>query len=184
MKELIGLAGKRSLNYASPGAGSVPQLVLENLFASQPKARMTHVPFPGAAAALTATIASQTEVAVVTLPPAVPLVNSGKLKGIAVTTKNRSAALPNVPTAAEAGYPSITSSVWTAFFVPAKTPKVVAAKLNDAVLKVAAMPDIKERLTKLGFEPTSIAGEQFQSDVAAELKMWAGVIEKAGIKQK
>ncbi|MCP6390903.1 tripartite tricarboxylate transporter substrate-binding protein, partial [Klebsiella pneumoniae] len=80
--------------------------------------RMTHVPFPGAAQALTATIASQTDAAVVTLPPAVPLVTSGKLKGIAVTTKTRSAALPDVPTAVEAGYPSITSTVWTAFFVP------------------------------------------------------------------
>jgi tripartite-type tricarboxylate transporter receptor subunit TctC len=184
LKELIALAGKRSLNYASPGAGSVPQLVLENLFTTLPNVRMTHVPFPGAAAALTATISSQTEVAVVTLPPAVPLVNAGKVKGIAVTTKTRSAALPNVPTAAEAGHPSITSTVWTAFFVPAKTPKPIAAKLNEAVLKVAAMPDIKERLTKLGFEPTSIGGEQFQRDVAAELKMWADVIQKAGIKPK
>ena len=64
----------------------------------------------------------------------VPLVTSNKLKGIAVTTKSRSAALPNVPTAAESGYPGITSTVWTAFFVPAKTPQPVAKKLGDAVL--------------------------------------------------
>ena len=114
---------------------------------------------------------------------AVPLVTSNKLKGIAVTTKNRSAALPDVPTSAEAGYPSITSSVWTAFFVPIKTPKPIAEKLNDAVLKVAAMPDIKARLTKLGFEPTSIPGEQFQRDVTAEVAMWDGIIKKAGVKK-
>jgi len=182
LKELVELAGKRPLNYASPGAGSVPQLVLEHLFTSLPNIRMTHVPFPGAAQALTATMSSQTEVAVLTLPPAVPLVTSNKLKGIAVTTKNRSAALPSVPTAAESGYPGITSTVWTAFFVPAKTPQPVAKKLGDAVLKVAAMPDIQAKLSQLGFEPTSIAGDQFQRDVAEELKIWDGVIKKANIK--
>ena len=76
LKELVDLAGKRSLNYASPGTGSVPQLLLEHLFTTLPNVRMTHVPFPGAAQALTATMSSQTEVAVVTLPPAVPLVTS------------------------------------------------------------------------------------------------------------
>jgi tripartite-type tricarboxylate transporter receptor subunit TctC len=182
LKELVDLAGKRSLNYASPGTGSVPQLLLEHLFATLPGVRMTHVPFPGAAQALTATISSQTEVAVVTLPPAVPLVTSGKLKGIAVTTKDRSAALPNVPTAAEAGYPSITSTVWTAFFVPIKTPKAIGDKLGDAVLKVAAMPDVRQKLQALGFEPSSIPGDQFQRDVAAEVKMWDSIIKKAAIK--
>jgi tripartite-type tricarboxylate transporter receptor subunit TctC len=183
LKDLIELVGKRNLNYASPGTGSVPQLLLEHLFTMLPNVRMTHVPFPGAAQALTATISSQTEVAVVTLPPAVPLVKSGKIKGIVVTTKQRANALPDVPTAAEAGYPSITSTVWTAFFVPAKTPQAVADKLGQAVLKVAAMPDIREKLSALGFEPTSIAGEQFQRDVAAEVQMWDGVTKKAGLKK-
>jgi tripartite-type tricarboxylate transporter receptor subunit TctC len=183
LKELAALAAKQPLNYASAGAGSVPHLVFEQLLSEWPNVRMTHVPFPGAAPALTATIASQTDTVVVTLPPTVPLITSGKLKGLAVTTAKRSAALPDVPTAAEAGYPSITSAVWTAFFLPSKTPKPIADKLNDAVLKVAAMPDIKERLTKLGFEPTSIGGAQFQRDVAAELQMWEGVIKKAGLKK-
>jgi tripartite-type tricarboxylate transporter receptor subunit TctC len=184
LKELIALASSRPLNYSSPGVGSVPQLLLEHLMTTITKVKMTHVPFPGAAQALTATMASQVEVCVVTLPPAVPLVKAGKLKGIAVTTPQRSAALPDVPTAIEAGYPSISSTVWTAFFVPVKTPKAVNDRLGDAVLKVAAMPEIKEKLSQLGFEPTSIAGSQFQSDVAAELKMWADVIEKAGMKPK
>jgi tripartite-type tricarboxylate transporter receptor subunit TctC len=182
LKELIALAGQRPLNYSSPGIGSVPQLLLEHLMTTIAKVKMTHVPFPGAAAALTAAMSNQVEVSVVTLPPAVPLVTSGKLKGIAVTTKTRSAALPNVPTAAEAGYPSITSTVWTAFFVPIKTPKAIGDKLGEAVLKVAAMPDVRQKLTTLGFEPTSIPGEQFQRDVAAEVKMWDGVIKKANIK--
>ena len=182
LQELIALARTRPLNYASPGIGSVPQLMLEHLFTTLANVRMTHVPFPGAAQALTATLSSQTEVAVVTLPPAVPLVASNKLKGIAVTTPARSAALPQIPTVAESGYPGLSSTVWTAFFVPAKTAKAVNDRLGDAVLKVAAQPDIKAKLSQLGFEPTSIPGEQFQRDVSAELKMWADVIEKTGIK--
>jgi tripartite-type tricarboxylate transporter receptor subunit TctC len=184
LKDLIALAGQRPLNYASPGIGSVPQLLFEHLITTIAKVKMTHVPFPGAAAALTAAMSNQVEVSVLTLPPAVPLVNAGKLKGIAVTTPQRSAAVPGVPTAIEAGFPSISSTVWTAFFVPVKTPKAIADKLSDAVLKVAAMPDIKQKLTDLGFEPTSIPGAQFQRDVAAEVKMWAGVIENAGMKPK
>jgi tripartite-type tricarboxylate transporter receptor subunit TctC len=113
--------------------------------------------------------------AVVTLPPAMPLVISGKLKGLAVTTPQRSAAVKDVPTVIEAGYPSL-------FFLPAKTPRTVADKVGSAVLKVAEMPEIREKLTQLGFEPVSIGGDQFQRDVAVELKRWAGVIERAGIK--
>jgi tripartite-type tricarboxylate transporter receptor subunit TctC len=182
LKELIALARTRPLNYGSPGVGSVPHLVIEHLFTTIENARMEHIPFPGAAQALTGALGGQIEVAVVTLPPAVAQVASGKLKGIAVTTPARAAALPEVPTTTEAGYPNVTVTVWNGFFVPAKTPKAIADKLGETILTVAAMPDVKARLGQLGFEPTSIAGEQFQRDVVAELKSWAEIVEKAGIK--
>jgi tripartite-type tricarboxylate transporter receptor subunit TctC len=184
MSELVALAKAKPLNYASPGVGSAPQLIFEHIFSTLAGAKMTHVPFPGAAAALTATMASQTEVAVVTLPPAVPLVNSSKIKGIAVTTAKRSAALPNVPTIAESGYPGIDSTVWTAFFVPTKTPEAVVKTLDDTIIKVSNMPEIKAQLAKLGFEPISISGEKFQKDVSAELKLWSNIIDKAGLRNK
>ena len=107
LKDVVALAEKRPLNYSSPGTGSVPQLLLAHLITTLPNAKITHVPFPGAAQALTATMSSQTELSVVTLPPAVPLVTSGKLKGLAVTTPQRSAAVKDVPTVVEAGYPSL-----------------------------------------------------------------------------
>ena len=182
LAELIALARTRQLNYGSPGAGSVPHLVIEHLFTAISNARMEHIPFPGAAQALTGALSSQVEAAVVTLPPAVALVASGKLRGIAVTTPARAAALPDVPTTTEAGYPNVAVTVWNGFFVPAKTPKAIADKLGAAILAVAAMPDIKQRLGQLGFEPTSIAGEQFQRDVAKELTTWTEIVEKAGIK--
>jgi tripartite-type tricarboxylate transporter receptor subunit TctC len=182
LKELIALARTRPLNYGSPGVGSVPHLVIEHLFTTIENARMEHIPFPGAAQALTGALGGQIEVAVVTLPPAVAQVAAGKLKGIAVTTPARAAALPEVPTTTEAGYPNVVVTVWNGFFVPMKTPKAIADKLGETILAVAAMPDVKARLAQLGFEPTSIAGEAFQRDVVTELKTWAEIVEKAGIK--
>jgi tripartite-type tricarboxylate transporter receptor subunit TctC len=182
LKDAFELSRTRPLNYSSPGTGSVPQLLLAHLIATSPGVQIAHVPFPGAAQALTATMAGQTELAVVTLPPAVPLVNSGKLKGLVVTTERRSGAVPEVPTAAEAGYPSLSSTVWTGFFVPLKTPKPIAEKIGSAVLRVAAMPDIKDKLFQLGFEPISVEGERFQRDIGAEIKRWSEIIEKAGLK--
>jgi tripartite-type tricarboxylate transporter receptor subunit TctC len=182
LKEAIELASKRPLTYSSPGTGSVPQLLLAYLITTLPDAKITHVPFPGAAQALTSTMSSQTELTVVTLPPAVPLVTSGKLKGLAVTTSERSAAVPQVPTVAEAGFPSLSSTVWTGFFVPVKTPRAIGERLSEVVLQVAAMPEIRQKLVQLGFEPTSISGDQFQRDVAVEVRHWAEVIQKAGLK--
>jgi tripartite-type tricarboxylate transporter receptor subunit TctC len=109
-------------------------------------------------------------------------VTSDRLKGIAVTTPARAAALPDVPTTTEAGYPNVVVTVWNGFFVPAKTPKAIADKLGEAILAVAAMPDIKQKLGQLGFEPTSMPGEQFQRAVVNELAIWSEIVEKANIK--
>lgn len=184
LQELIALAKTRRLNYGSPGAGSVPHLLGVYLLGSLAGVTLEHIPFPGAAQALTALLGKQIDLAMVTLSPAVTLVADGKMKGIVVTTPERSAALPQVPTAAESGYPGFSVSVWTGFFVPAKTPKPIADKLEAVVLKIANEPEIKAKLSQLGFEPTSIPGEQFQREVVEELKRWNDVVDKAGLKQK
>ena len=184
LPELIALAKTRRLNYGSPGAGSVPHLLGVYLFGSLAGVTLEHIPFPGAAQALTNLLGGQTDLAMVTVAPAVTLVADGKMKGIAVTTPERSAALPNVPTAAESGYPGFSVSVWTGFFVPAKTPKAIAAKLEAVVLKVAGEAEIKAKLATLGFEPVSNPGEPFQREIAAELKRWDAVLDTAGLKQK
>jgi tripartite-type tricarboxylate transporter receptor subunit TctC len=182
LTELIALANTRRLNYGSPGAGSVPHLLGVYLLGSLAGVTVEHIPFPGAAQALTAVLGKQIDLAMVTLAPAVALVKDGKMKGIVVTTPERAAALPEIPTAAESGYPGFSVTVWAGFFVPAKTPKPIADRLGDAIIKVAEMPDIKAKLAQLGFEPTSIPGERFQRDVAAELGRWKEVVEKAAIK--
>jgi tripartite-type tricarboxylate transporter receptor subunit TctC len=182
LNELIALAKSRKLNYGSPGAGSVPHLLGVYLLGSLAQVSLEHIPFPGAAQALTALLGKQIDLAMVTLAPAVALVKDGKMKGIVVTTPERAAALPQIPTAAESGYPGFSVTVWAGFFVPAKTPKPIADRLGDAIIKVAEMPDIKAKLGQLGFEPTSIPGDRFQREVTAELGRWKEVVEKAGIK--
>jgi len=184
LPELVAVAKARRLNYGSPGAGSVPHLLGVYLFGSLAGVTLEHIPFPGAAQALTALLGRQIDLAMVTLAPAATLIADGKMKGIVVTTPERSAALPKVATAAESGYPGFSVSVWAGFFVPARTPKPVADRLEAVILKVAGDPEIKGKLTHLGFEPTSIAGEPFGRDIAAELKRWDEVVEKAGLKGK
>jgi len=184
LQELVELAKTRRLNYGSPGAGSVPHLLGVYLFGSLAGVTLEHIPFPGAAQALTSLLGKQTDLAMVTLAPAVTLVADGKMKGIVVTTPERSAALPRVPTAAESGYPGFSVSVWTGFFVPAKTPKPIADRLEGIILKIANEPEIRGKLAQLGFEPTNIPGERFSREVLAELKRWDEVVDKAGMKQK
>ncbi len=183
LKDIIDLARTRPVTYGTPGSGSIPHLVIEQLLTTLPGVQMQNVPFQGAAPALTAAMADQIDLASVTLPPAAPLVTAGKVKGIAVTSATRAAALPEVPTAKESGYPTIIATAWTGFFVPPKTPKAVADKLEQTILQVAAMPDIKEKLATLGFEPTSQTGAQFRSELTAEIKTWGDVLEKAKLIQ-
>jgi len=183
LASLIGLAKARSLNYGTPGAGSVSQLVVEQIFATQAGARMTHVPYPGAAPTLTAAMSNQVEVASTTLPPAVSLVKSGKLKGIAVTSAVRSVALPDVPTVVEQMPQGLSVSVWSGLFVPVRTPQAIVNKLTDAVLKIADMPDTKEKLAQFGYEPTSVGAAQFKQELAREFRMWSDVVAKTGLRQ-
>jgi tripartite-type tricarboxylate transporter receptor subunit TctC len=184
LKELIEAARTRPLNFGTPGPGSIPHLLFEQFLATIPGVKMTHVPFQGAGPALTAAMAGQVEVASVTLPPSVGLVNSGKVRGIAVTTAERSKALPNIPTTTEAGFPAVVGTAWCGFFVPAKTPKPIADRLSAVFLQVAAMPDVQERLGKLGFEPTNISGDRFQRELSQEIKAWTEVVEKIGLRRQ
>jgi tripartite-type tricarboxylate transporter receptor subunit TctC len=184
LNELIALARTRPLNYGTPGPGSIPHLVIEQLLSTLPGVQMQHIPFQGAAAALTAAMANQIDIASVTLPPAAPLVTAGKIHGIAVTSASRAAALPQIPTAKESGYPTIVATAWSGFFVPPKTPIAITALLEKAILQVAAMPDIKEKLAQLGFEPTGTPGKQFRGELSTEIKTWSAVLEKADLVQK
>jgi tripartite-type tricarboxylate transporter receptor subunit TctC len=182
LADVIRLAKTRELDYGSPGAGSIPHLALEALFTTQAGVRLKHIPYPGAAQALTATVAGHVPLACVTTPPAVPLVQGGKVKGIMVTSARRSPALPNVPTAVESGFKDFVTEVWAGFFVATGTPKPVVDTLSRAMLDVLAMPDVKEKLVTLGFDPAGTTSADFAREISAELRQWSEVAQKAGIK--
>ena len=111
-----------------------------------------------------------------------PQVKQGNLRALAVTSKTRSAALADVPTMAEAGYPQIEGEVWSAVVVPARTPKEIIALLHREIGKIIALPDVKEQLATLGFEPRSSTPEEFAAQIKSELAKWSKVIRAAGIK--
>jgi tripartite-type tricarboxylate transporter receptor subunit TctC len=184
LKELIALARQRPLTYGTPGAGSIPHLLIELLLEKLPGVKLTHVPFQGAGPALTATIAHQVDIGAMTLPPSVPLVKAGKLHALAVTIPQRSAALPQVPTTAEAGYPEVLGTAWAGIFVPLKTPQPIAKRIEQAILQVAGMPDIQQRLITLGYEVTTTGSAQFQKELATETQMWTDVVAKSTLKPK
>lgn len=180
LADVIALSQKRELDFGSPGVGSIPHLAAEYLF-TLTGAKAKHIPFPGAAQALTAVAGGHVPLALVTAPPAVTLVQGGKLKGIVVTSAQRMAALPQVPTVIETGTKDFVIDTWAGFFVPAGTPKPVLDQLQEAMLKVLAMPDVKERLSALGFEQAGTRSEAFAAEIKAELVRWKDVAAKAKI---
>jgi tripartite-type tricarboxylate transporter receptor subunit TctC len=182
LKELIALTRTRKVSYGSPGAGSVPHLAGVYLFTVLAKTEVLHVPYAGAAPALTATVAGQNDLAFVTMPPAIPLVKAGRLKSIAVTSAKRTLALPDVPTVAESGFPGYEVNVFGGFFVPAGTPAATVQRLRETVLKVLAMPDIRESLAAQGFEPADTSTEDFRRLVTDEIRKWAKVAQTTGLK--
>jgi tripartite-type tricarboxylate transporter receptor subunit TctC len=181
LKDVLALSRKSKLSYGTPGTGSVLHLAGTYLFNMLAKVDILHVPYKGASPALAAAAGNQVDLAFTTLPPAVPLVKSNKIKAIAVTSLKRSPALPDTPTVAESGFPGYEVRVFTGYFMPVGTPKAVGDKFREAVRKVLAMPEIKEKLAKLGFEQAD-PSENFPHLVADELKMWAKVAKEAKIK--
>jgi tripartite-type tricarboxylate transporter receptor subunit TctC len=183
VKELVELvrATPGKYSYASPSTGTPPQLVGE-LFKLSLKLDLVHVPFGGGGPAIGATVAGHTPISFGAMAPAVPLVKDGKLRALAVTTKKRSPALPDVPTMAEAGFPDVEGTTWTGMFVPAGTPKDIVVQLNRMVAAIVVMPDVKGRLAALGVEPVGSSPEECDAFVRSEMAKWSKVIHAAGLK--
>ena len=116
------------------------------------------------------------------MAPAAPLIKAGQLRALAVTSKKRSSAVPDVPTMAEAGYPDVQGSSWTAVVAPAGTPKDIIAQLHRMIAGILALPDIKERLDTLGFEPIASTPEECTEFFKTEMAKWSKVIKAAGIR--
>ncbi len=184
VKELIDLMKKEPGKYtiANPGIGTTPQLAAE-LFKLSLHLDATSVPFGGAAPAIQSAISGHTPIAFSALPPTSPQVKAGTLRGLAVTSAKRSAALPDVPTLEEAGIKEQESETMQGIFAPAGTPKQIVGLLNKEIVKAMALPDVKEKCDQLGFDPVANSPEQFAAYVKKEVEKWGAVIKEAKIPQ-
>jgi tripartite-type tricarboxylate transporter receptor subunit TctC len=171
--------GKES--YASPGTGTPPQLV-GALFAHALNLDLTHVPFNGGGPAVEATVAGHTPISFGAMAPAVPLIQHGDLRALAVTGKQRSPTLPDIPTMEEAGFPEVVGSTWTAVLAPAGTPKDIIAQLHRWVVSGLAQPDLKEKLAAIAYVPIGSSPDEAEAFFKSEMNIWSKVIKDAGLK--
>lgn len=181
VKDLIAYAKANpgKVNFGSSGNGSSIHLSGE-LFKSLAKVDMQHVPYKGSAPAVTDLLGNQIGIMFDNMPSAIQHVRSGKLVPLAVTTAKRSPELPNVPTIAEAGVPGYEATSWFGMFAPAGTPAPVLAKLNAAIVKVLAQPDVKKKINEQGAEVYSETPEQFAAFIQAESVKWGKVVKESG----
>ena len=181
--ELIALAKQRpgQINLASAGNGS-PSHLAGALLKQLAGIDLTHVPYKGAPAALTDVMAGRVQLYMSGLPPVLPLVADGRVKAIAVTTAGRSPAAPNVPTLAEAGLPGYDVTLWYGLFAPAGVSPAAVMRLNQAIVKALASPDVRQKFMAQGVEPTTSAPEAFRKLVDDETARWRSLIQAAGIK--
>ncbi|MBR0725752.1 Bug family tripartite tricarboxylate transporter substrate binding protein [Bradyrhizobium manausense] len=185
VKEMVDLikSSPGRFSFASPGTGTPPHLIGEQ-FRLSLDLDLVHVPFNSAGLAIGATLAGHTPVAFTSLPPAVPQIRDGKLHALAVTSKIRSQALPDVPSMAEAGYPEVIGEGWFAFIVPARTPKDIIALLQREIVAIVSLPDITEKMAELGFEAVGDTPDEAAALFRSESAKWAKVIRAANIKAK
>jgi tripartite-type tricarboxylate transporter receptor subunit TctC len=169
------------LTFASPGHGSSPHMSAE-LFKHMAKVNLTHVPYRGASPAYTDVIAGRVDCTFAVMASGLPLVRSGQLRALGVTTATRVSSAPEIPTIAESGVPGYDTSSWFAFFVPAKTPPEIIAKMHADTVAALAEPQIRAKLDALGVIVVGSTPEQLGAHLKAEMERWAPVIKAANIR--
>jgi tripartite-type tricarboxylate transporter receptor subunit TctC len=184
LQELVALlkANPGKHQYATPGVGSPPHLEGEWIYKITYGLDVVHVPFQGAAPAVTSTIAGHTSIVHMTAPAVTPHVKDGKLRAIAVTSSKRSSALPDVPTLAESGLPGIEAEFIMLVVAPAGTPKHVIALLNGQIVRILKLPDVKERLATLGFDPVGSTPDELAAKIQSETNKWTKVVRQTNVK--
>jgi tripartite-type tricarboxylate transporter receptor subunit TctC len=180
--ELIALAKSKpdSLSYASTGNGSSNHISME-LFKTLAGVRIVHIPYKGSAPAVSDLLGGQVQVMFDNAPNVLPQVKAGRLRALAQTGATRSAVAPELPTVAETGVPGYELTVWFGVVAPAGTPRDVIRKLNAEVLKILAMPEVRERFLAQGVEPLGSTPEQFGDHIRAQMAKWSKVVRDAGV---
>ena len=181
VRELIALAKAKpgELNYASSGAGAAAHLAAE-LFKTMAGVDMVHVPYKGAQPALTDVIAGQAQLMFATSASVIPYIKAGRLRALAVTTAQRSAGMPELPTVSEAGVPGFEAITWHGVVVPRATPQPLVERLNADIVRALAERDLRERLEGLGAEFAPGSPRDFADYIAREIPKWAKVVRDSG----
>ena len=183
IRDLIALAKAKpgAINYASAGTGSTAHLTAA-LFETMAGARMTHVPYKGAAQGRLAVIARECDLMFDGLLAALPLIKAGKLRGLGVTSAKRSAVAPDIPTIAEAGVPGYSADAWYGLLAPRGTSRSIVAKLSVTVARSLEAPRTREKLIAQGVESVGSTQKEFRAFLGAEIVRWARVVKEAGVK--
>ena len=184
INELIALlkSNPSRYGYATPGYGSSPHLASERLFRLTYGLDVTHVPFQGSAPAVTSTIAGHTAILPFGLAGVVPHIKDGKLRALAVADGKRSPLLPDVPTLTEAGVSGHDYGFWIGLVAPVGTPTEIVKQLNQQIAQIVSSPDVRERLTTLGFRPIGSTPADFEAHMKMETVQWSRVVREGGIK--
>ncbi len=182
VKDLLALARARpgALAHGSSGVGGAGHLA-GALFQSMTRTNLLHVPYKGGAPAMVDLLAGQVQLSFSSTPTAVPNINSGRVRALAVTTAQRSKLLPTLPTIAEAGVPGYEAHSWYGFVVPAKTPLTIVARLNKEIVQILNRPDAGETLLRVGLEPWTSTPEAFGAYIKSEVEKWGRIIRELGI---
>lgn len=185
VKELVAFAKSKpnELFFSSSGLGSAQHLTLE-LFSQMTKIQMTHVPYKGTAPSITDAVAGRVAVTVASVISTRPFFSKGRLRVLAVVGPKRTPALPEYPTIAESGVPGFGVENWYALFLPGKTDKAIAQKLQQAVTKILTDPKTDKLLLNQGLDVVANTQEEFAKSYAAEIDTWAKVVKSVGLKLK
>jgi len=184
LNELIDYARSNpgKLSFASAGVGSVSHLAGE-LFKEQAKIDILHVPYKGGGVAVPDLLSGRVSMMLETIPNALPLARNGQMRAIGVTTKERSASAPDIPTLAESGLPNFDVSAWTGLFAPAGTPRAIIDRLNAETRRIAGGKDYAALIQSMGTDVASSSPEAFGAFVRDDIARWTEVIERSGIER-
>jgi len=183
LKELVAFAKQNpgKLSYCSSGTGSSDHLTAE-LLKQMSGTDSVHVPYKGGAACQTDIMGNQVDFSFQNLGAVTNYIKGGRMKALAVTAGKRHPQLPEVPAAGEAGFPDLVVTSWQAAAAPAKTPREIVAKLNEATVKALRAPDVSERMKQIGFDVVAGTPEEFGKFMRAEVDRWSAVVQRGGIK--
>jgi len=180
MEFVKGAKGAR-FTFATAGIGTTEHLTAEFVFRPITGIEAVHVPFTGGVAPVSAVVAQQVDLAATTIPTAFGQIKSGTLRVVAVAAKSRMPLLPEVPTLREAGFADFENSSWIGLFAPPKLAPSIARRINDEVNAVLKLPEVRERLVTLGFDPRGGSANDFAAYVRSEVEKWGRVIKVTGI---